>query len=288
MESNELKHYGVLGMKWGVRRTPEQLGRHTIKKGTTMYRATADPNEQDSSGPRYVTYLDPDRDLYRGAWTSQILKNAGKSINDPIYEKKYKLNSDLKVAGRKDIERAVSEIAKDKQTAIENGKAYAKYFLQDDTYEMFDALDDLLVEKYGSGLLDDEPPEDFDRNYNKYAEEARKRYVNEYVKDFSSKSMDDIYMDTTRSFGVSEKNKKAVIDKLKKQGFHAMTDEAGVGSNETGREGVDPLIVFDAKSKLTTVSVDPVSRKEEIKAKKRYYKWQTVANNNRLKRGGEW
>lgn len=27
MESNFLAHYGILGMKWGVRRTPEQLER---------------------------------------------------------------------------------------------------------------------------------------------------------------------------------------------------------------------------------------------------------------------
>ena len=30
MENNELYHYGILGMKWGIRRTPSQLG-HQIK-----------------------------------------------------------------------------------------------------------------------------------------------------------------------------------------------------------------------------------------------------------------
>lgn len=27
MENNELKHYGVKGMRWGIRRSPKQLGR---------------------------------------------------------------------------------------------------------------------------------------------------------------------------------------------------------------------------------------------------------------------
>ena len=33
MANDEFMHYGVLGMKWGVRRTPEQLG-HTVEKLT--------------------------------------------------------------------------------------------------------------------------------------------------------------------------------------------------------------------------------------------------------------
>lgn len=46
MNQNELLHYGVLGMKWGVRRTPAQLAR---ARGQTASKNTSDNKPKTST-----------------------------------------------------------------------------------------------------------------------------------------------------------------------------------------------------------------------------------------------
>jgi len=50
MDNNYLIHYGVLGMKWGVRRTPEQLAR-------ARRRSMTDGSHEDYKKPTHERVL---------------------------------------------------------------------------------------------------------------------------------------------------------------------------------------------------------------------------------------
>lgn len=49
MENGVLMHYGVLGMKWGVRRTPAQLGHRTKPKSVKRSKATTKKKEENTT-----------------------------------------------------------------------------------------------------------------------------------------------------------------------------------------------------------------------------------------------
>ena len=53
MENDELKHYGVKGMKWGIRRTPAQLG-HKTKPKKKREAADEDSGESKPSAGKRI------------------------------------------------------------------------------------------------------------------------------------------------------------------------------------------------------------------------------------------
>lgn len=61
MENNTLQHHGIKGMKWGVRRTPEQLSRMKGRIDTTSGIVKEAKNINDSvSNIRSITAKKPD------------------------------------------------------------------------------------------------------------------------------------------------------------------------------------------------------------------------------------
>lgn len=59
---NELYHYGILGMRWGVRRTPEQLGRAAArrKSGGSLKKAISEKVARKSKASEELKFLSDD------------------------------------------------------------------------------------------------------------------------------------------------------------------------------------------------------------------------------------
>lgn len=255
-------------MKWGVRRTPEQLGRHTLKKGTKIYRSTVNPNET-TDGHKYVTYLKVDRDYYKSDKLGGGFIKDHSNTKGPLYEKTYELKEDLRIAGREDIRSIVDDIyTKDPK--------FIKKVVQNDQYMIaagkelnkLRAVKDDLVKEFGDEMFKE--VEDALVEQGQYAKD---RITNEILN-----QPEDRFFLTTQSFGGSPELKNRVTEALKQRGFNAMTDEASVGDNRRGRVGVDPLIIFEGNNVLSEIGNKKISTIESELANRRYNKWSSLSN----------
>lgn len=101
MRENELYHYGILGMKWGVRRTPAQLAR---ARGKT--KSSSSDNDTDNNKDKTSSNTSTKKSI--SEMTDDELR---KTINRMQLEQQYRnLNPEKVSAGKKFVNTLTKQV----------------------------------------------------------------------------------------------------------------------------------------------------------------------------------
>lgn len=250
----------------GFGRSEEFTKDRIIKKGTTMYRAMKTPDEKSSDGVTSVTYLEPDRNMYRRGvreWDDRKRDFTGK--REQVYEKTMELTDDLKIASRKRVKDTLASIIKERPDLSTK------------------AMEEYAKEHRWDG-----------KTGQKITVEQAKAYAKEHgTKDLDSTEKgwentgQTVFSDYLVAFNKSPTLRKELSERLKKEGFNAMVDEDSNGMY-SNPHGIDQLFVFDADKILKTTGVMKLTPDEQAKAVDEYQKWFYDAFRNKKQSHNTW
>lgn len=232
-----LVHFGVKGMKWGVRKeeqsTSPGTSDHVVKKGTEIHNISGDA-PRDISGHVYASYLKKDNANYRGSY-SQMLKYfmGAKKTYDNVFEAK----QDIKLPSEKKAVDTFKKLYDSDRENISRAMAKAKV---DSTFIL------ALGRKMGIKVED--------KQFQKYRNLGKKALAQKG------------FMDFQQSLAISDYNRSKYFGSLLKQGYTGMID-----SNDVKQWGSDrPLIIFKGDKSLKRKATIELSERDIDQALKEY------------------
>lgn len=205
--------------------------------------------------------LPPDRDFYRGAYSRAISRQQGGQ--GEAYETTYKIKKDLKIANRADIGEEFNKLVKDKKAM---------------TTMLIDYVNEMVKHDLDTGRIGSSD-----------VMNVGKAYLKQYLGNFGSLSTNEQFTAMSRGLTISTPVfRDRFIKGLKEKGFDGYIDEAGVGGLSSPREGVEPLVVFDAEKVLEKRGSLRINPYNMIKAQQRYNQWAKFSNSKFSRRTGKW